>query len=232
MTDAHRPAPRAPRALARAPRYRPSTASPALAAFILGASAALVATALAYRRRQRQFARVRDWPDSAPARTRRALPRGETLTGNALTVNRDRAELFAFWRDFANLPTFMENVRRVVPCDGNTSVWTIAAPGGTEIALPTEVVEERAGELIAWRTLPDSDVEARGEVRFRDAPAGRGTVVEATVAYVPPGGEVGRLIAKLFQREPAIQGRRELRRFKMLMETGEIATSANRKDDS
>jgi uncharacterized membrane protein len=117
-----------------------------------------------------------------------------------------------------------------VPIDGRTSVWTIAAPGGTEVELRTEVVEEREGELIAWRTLPGSDVEARGEVRFRDAPAGRGSVVEATVAYAAPGGEIGRLIAKLFQREPAIQGRRELRRLKMLMETGEIATSANRKD--
>lgn len=206
--------------------------SPVLAAFILGASAALFASALGYGRRRRQFARVRDWPDSAPARARRALPGRETLTGNALTINRDRSELYAFWRDFTNLPAFMENVRRVVPVDGRTSVWTIAAPGGTEVELRTELVEEREGELIAWRTLPDSDVEARGDVRFRDAPSGRGSVVEARVAYVAPGGEIGRLIAKLFQREPAIQGLRELRRFKMLMETGEIATSANRREES
>ena len=222
--------PRLPAPLA--PHGQRPTGSPVLAAFVLGASAALLASALVYGRRQRQVARVRGWPDSAPARTRRALPRGETLTGNALTINRDRTELYAVWRDFTNLPAFMENVRRVVPVDGRTSVWTIAAPGGTEVELRTELVEEREGELIAWRTLPGSDVEARGEVRFRDAPSGRGSVVEATVAYSAPGGEIGRLIAKLFGREPAIQGRRELRRFKMLMETGEIATSANRKEDS
>ena len=94
----------------------------------------------------------------------------------------------------------------------------------------TEVTEERDGELIAWRTLRGSDVEAEGRVSFRDAPGGRGTIVEATVAYKPPGGELGRWIARLFGREPDVQGRRELRRFKMLMETGEIATSENRKD--
>ena len=66
---------------------------------------------------------------------------------------------------------------------------------------------------------------------YRDAPGNRGTEVEALIAYVPPGGELGRWIAKLFRAEPALQGRRDLKRFKMLMETGEIATSANRKSD-
>jgi uncharacterized membrane protein len=144
-------------------------------------------------------------------------------------IGRPRQELYAFWRDVANLPQFMENVGEVRALGADRWEWTIAAPGGFSVALRTEIVEERDGELIAWRSLPESEVEAEGRVSFRDAPGGRGTIVEATVAYRPPGGEVGRWIAKLFQREPNIQGRRELRRFKMLMETGEIATSENRK---
>jgi uncharacterized membrane protein len=145
-------------------------------------------------------------------------------------IGRPRHELYAFWRDVTNLPTFMENVQAVRSLGDNSWEWTIAAPGGCSVDLRTEVVEERQDEAISWRALPGSEVEADGRVDFRDAPGGRGTIVEATVAYRPPGGELGRWIAKLFQREPNIQGRRELRRFKMLMETGEIATSSNRSD--
>jgi uncharacterized membrane protein len=93
----------------------------------------------------------------------------------------------------------------------------------------TRIVEERAGELIAWRSTEASDIDTEGRVTFRDAPAGRGAEIEAIVAYRPPAGELGRWIAKLFQAEPSLQGRRELKRFKMLMETGEIATNRNRK---
>ena len=51
-------------------------------------------------------------------------------------------------------------------------------------------------------------------------------MVRAVIAYDPPGGAIGQLIAKLFQREPRIQTRRDLHRFKQLMEAGEIATGA------
>jgi len=191
----------------------------------------LLSTSALDRRREYQRARLAAYPDSAPPRTRRAPPSGrKALTGHTVTINRPRHELFAFWRDFSNLPTFMSNVEKVIEAEPGRSIWTIAGPVGFSVDLDTEIVEERQDELIAWRTLPGSDVEAEGRITFRDAPDGRGTVVSAEVAYRPPGGEVGRWIAKLFQREPGIQGRRELKRFKMLMETGEIATSANRKN--
>jgi uncharacterized membrane protein len=106
-------------------------------------------------------------------------------------------------------------------------VWTIAAPAWQSVDVETEIVEERENELIAWRSVEGSQIETQGRIGFKDAPNGRGTLVEAVIAYKPPGGELGRMIAKLFGREPNIQGRRELKRFKMLMETGEIATAAN-----
>jgi uncharacterized membrane protein len=123
----------------------------------------------------------------------------------------------------------MSNVEKVVLGEPGRSVWTIAGPGGFSVDLDTEVTEDCEGEMIAWRTLPGSDVEAKGRVSFREGAGGRGTVVDAEIRYQPPGGELGRWIAKVFQREPGIQGRRELKRFKMLMETGEIATSDNQK---
>ena len=170
-------------------------------------------------------------PDSAPGRTARQRRFGRyAVTGRTVTINRPRAELYAFWRDFRNLPQFMENVHSV-SVEGDITRWAIRAPAGREVSVETRFVADREGEEIAWRSTEHSDIDTEGKVMFRDAPAGRGTEVEAIVAYRPPAGELGRWIAKLYQAEPAIQGRRELKRFKMLMETGEIATCANRKSD-
>lgn len=210
---------------------RTDAASAAGMALALGAGTLALAAALAGRRRRHQFARVRSSPDSAPPQARRAVAGERVLTGNAVRIERPRQELYAFWRDFANLAGFMENVRAVRALGNGHSEWTIAAPAGTSVTLRTAVTEDRRGEVIAWRSLPGSEVEAAGRVAFRDAPGGRGAIVAATIAWRPPGGELGRWVAKLFGREPEIQGRRELRRFKMLMETGEIATARNRGED-
>jgi uncharacterized membrane protein len=167
-------------------------------------------------------------PDSAPGRTARRRRFGDyAVTGKTITINRPRNELFAFWRDFQSLSRFMENIEKVQWTGEDRAVWTIRAPAWQTVEVETEVVEERENELIAWRSVDGSDIDTEGRVTFRDAPGGRGTVVEAIIAYKPPAGELGRIIAKLFQREPEIQGRRDLKRFKMLMETGEIATAEN-----
>ena len=151
--------------------------------------------------------------------------KGHAITARAVTINKPAAELYAYWRDFANLPSFMDNVVSITPFGGDRTHWIVKAPGGKTVEWDARVTEERSGELIAWTSEPGADVENSGRIEFRDAGA-RGTVVTATIAYDPPGGAVGKLIAKMFQREPAIQARRDLRRFKQLMETGEIATSS------
>jgi uncharacterized membrane protein len=88
------------------------------------------------------------------------------------------------------------------------------------------ITEEEEGRLIAWESAPDAQIKHAGRVEFLDAPPGRGCWVRVTFAYEPPAGEIGKAIAKLFQKEPKMQARRDLRRFKQLMETGEISTSA------
>lgn len=160
-----------------------------------------------------------------------AIPheKGHDIVARAVTINRPVGEVFAYFRDFANLPTFMENVERIDILDDNRSHWVVKAPGGKTVEWDAVVTEEVTDTVIAWTSEPGADVANSGRVEFRNAGA-RGTVVTATIAYDPPGGVVGKLIAKMFQREPAIQARRDLRRFKQLMETGEIATAAmNRK---
>jgi uncharacterized membrane protein len=156
-------------------------------------------------------------------------PRGDTLIGRAVTINRPRAELYAYWRDFANLATILENVERIDVLSPTRSHWVVKAPAGKTVEWDATVTEEQDGEVIAWASEEGADVPNSGRITFRDAGA-RGTVVTATILYDPPAGLIGKVIAKMFQREPAIQARRDLRRFKQLMETGEIATGArNRK---
>lgn len=140
----------------------------------------------------------------------------------AVMINRPRSELYAFWRAFENLPRFMANVRSVSQ-DGRR--WTIAGPGGADVELESKIIEDRPGEKIAWRSTEEADIDHEGWVEFRDNAFGRGTEVRVMISYDPPAGMVGKLAAKVMQREPRIQARRELRRFKQLMETGEVSTS-------
>jgi uncharacterized membrane protein len=155
--------------------------------------------------------------------------KGSSVAGRSVTINRPVRELYDFFRDFSNLPHFMENVVSIDVRDAKVSHWVVKAPAGATMAWDARITQEEQDRLIAWTSEPGADVANSGRIEFRDA-GERGTVVTATIAYDPPGGVVGKLIAKMFQREPAIQARRDLRRFKQLMETGEVATPAmNRK---
>lgn len=98
---------------------------------------------------------------------------------------------------------------------------------GATVQVVTRIVEEVPGETIAWVSEPDSQIETDGRVEFADAPPGRGTYVRLLIRYKPPAGAVGQAIAKLLQREPNVQARRDLRRFKQLMETGEVPVNAS-----
>jgi uncharacterized membrane protein len=169
--------------------------------------------------------------DDAPRYTRKKPDADHEPVGRTVTIRKGRDELYRFWRDFGNLPRFLENVEEVRK-EGAHDVWVIKAPAGNTVEVKTKVTEDVDGEKIAWRSVESSDVEAHGEVTFTDAPGERGTRVSLRMSYDPPGGAVGRLVAKAFMREPEVQARHDLKRLKMLMETGEIATSARRKENT
>jgi uncharacterized membrane protein len=197
---------------------------------LFAATAAAALSVLALTSRQ-QTQPARRPPDSAPGRAARRNRFGDyVVSGRSVTINAPRERLYAMWRDMTQLPTFMENVRAVRPAADGAWSWTIAAPGGREVNVETRLVEERENEALAWRSTEGSEIDTEGKIMFRDAPGGRGTVVEAIVAYRPPGGTIGHWIAKVFRSDPKAQGRHELKRLKMLVETGEIATAANRKE--
>lgn len=170
--------------------------------------------------------------DDAPGRTaKKADFGGYKVAGRSVTINKPRAEIYAFWRDFSNLAKFMENIESAREVEPGISEWQIRAPLGMTMKVRSRIVNDREGEQIAWRSTPDSQIETEGKVTFLDAPGGRGTIVEAHVAYKPPMGALGQAVAKVFSAEPSIQSRRDLKRLKMLLETGEIATNANRRKD-
>lgn len=172
-----------------------------------------------------------DSHDDAPKRAQKDDKDGAlAIVGKSIIIDRPRAELFSYWRDFANLPSFIHAVDSVEKRGDAQSVWTIKAPAGQHVTIETETTDIVENEQIGWNSTENSQIKTTGLVTFADAPAGRGTIVTAEIAYEPPGGEIGRLVAKLFQAEPNIQARHELKRFKMLMETGEIATAANTKE--
>ena len=126
-------------------------------------------------------------------------------------INRPRQVLYDYWRDFRNLPSFMENVKSVDVLDEARSSWTVAGPAGAEIELVSEITDDRPGEYIAWRSTEDSDVDHEGWIAFRDNPFGRGTEVRVLISYDPPAGAVGKLVAKVMQREPLTPGQQRLR---------------------
>lgn len=186
-------------------------------------------------REQRDDAPLTTWKKGDPVdKATRSLvePKGEHLVGRAVTINKPRSELFAYWRDLSNLPAFMDNVERIDVIDDRRSHWVVKAPAGKTVEWDAVITEEVQDEVIAWASTDDADVPNSGRIDFRDATGGRGTVVTATILYDPPAGMIGKVVAKLFQREPAIQARRDLRRFKQLMETGEIATSARNRPEA
>jgi uncharacterized membrane protein len=156
--------------------------------------------------------------------TERRTDRGIHVT-EAITIKRPRHEVYGFWHNFENLPRFMAHLESVQVLDGNRSRWKAKAPAGASVEWEAETIEDRDNELIAWRSLPDAAVPNSGSVTFRDAPGDRGTEVLVELRYQPPGGKVGALIAKLFGEEPEQQVKGDLRRFKQVMETGEILHS-------
>jgi uncharacterized membrane protein len=143
----------------------------------------------------------------------------------AITVQRPRSEVFRFWRDFSNLPRFMEHLESVEVLDDRRSHWKASAPAGASVEWDAEIVDERRNELIAWRSLQNADVANRGSVRFADAPGRRGTEVHVELEYEPPGGKLASIVAKLFGEEPSQQVAGDLRRFKQVIEIGEVVQS-------
>jgi len=154
-----------------------------------------------------------------------SLARGEgTRTEQSVVVARPHDELFRFWRQFDNLPRFMDNLESVTMLDERRSHWVAKGPLGTRVEWEAEIHNEIPDELIAWRSLPGSDVDQAGSVHFTPTPGG-GTDVQVVMQYAAPAGKAGEAVAHILGDDPAQQIADDLRRFKQVMEAGELPVS-------
>jgi uncharacterized membrane protein len=157
-----------------------------------------------------------------------AIPAGHGIkVEKAVTINRSPEELYRFWRNLENLPRFMHYIR-AIKAQGNRSHWVVEAPMGSKVEWDAEIINEKPNELIAWKSVPGSDVDNTGSVHFHPAPSGVGTEVKVTLKYDPPAGEIGATFAKLLGDDPAKQIQDALRELKQMMEAGEVPTATGK----
>ena len=143
----------------------------------------------------------------------------------SITINRSIYELYKFWRNFENLPKFMDGLESVTKIDETRSHWVAVGPGGKKVEWDAEIYNDKEAELIAWRSLSGSDIANAGSIHFTPAPDGRGTYLKVVLNYNPPGGKAAALFAKLFGKEPGQLVEQNLKRLKQLIETGEVPTT-------
>ncbi|WP_156686426.1 SRPBCC family protein [Mycobacterium sp. Marseille-P9652] len=162
---------------------------------------------------------------SADDRGRHAGGSGHRAVRAAVTVRRSPDEVYAFWRDVANLPAFMYHLKSVTADGDGRSHWVASAPAGRSVEWNAQITEDEPGRRIAWQSLPGASVDNGGSVEFTPTPDGASTEVRVTIGYHLPGGALGKAAATLFGESPDQQVNDDLRRFKQILETGQVMRS-------
>lgn len=155
----------------------------------------------------------------------RTTTSGALAVEKCITINKSPDECYRFWRNFDRFPEFMQHLEAVEKITDTRSHWKAKAPIGSNVEWDAEITVDQPGEVLAWHSVEGADVDNGGTVRFERAPGGRGTIVRVEMQYKPPGGKAGALVAKLFGENPSQQMDGDLRRFKQIIETGEITTT-------
>jgi uncharacterized membrane protein len=140
----------------------------------------------------------------------------------SVTINKPIAEVYRFWRNFENLPQFMRHLESVAAREEGISHWVAKGPAGMKVEWDARIINEVDNKVIGWQSLEGSTISTAGSVNFDDTE--HGTRVRVHLQYNPPAGRLGAAVARLFGEEPTQTVREDLRRFKQLMETGEIPT--------
>jgi uncharacterized membrane protein len=160
-----------------------------------------------------------------PYERRRVEGVTEEYLERSVVINKSPRECYDYWRNFANLPNFMRMIDAVTDLGDRRSHWVARIPGGTRFEWDARLSEDLPGERIAWHSAPDSPLLHAGVVSFHPAPGARGTIVSLVLHYRPPAGSMGRFVAKALGSAPEFEINEDLRRFKQILETNEIATT-------
>jgi len=126
-------------------------------------------------------------------------------------------QVYAYWRDFSNFPSFMPDVEEVTVTGPTTSHWRVSGPLGKSVEWDAEITEDVPNQRIAWKSIGDSQVDNAGAVRFDDR--GGRTNIEVSLEYNPPGGKAGELVAELV-KDPDKQVQRAVENFRLVVERG------------
>ena len=149
-----------------------------------------------------------------------------TKVEESVTINRPVLEVCRFWRNFENLPRFMDHLEAVTVIDDTHSHWVAKGPAGTRVEWDAVIHHEFDDELIAWQSLPGSEINNAGSVHFTPTTDGMGTEVRVVLSYEPPAGKLGVAFAKLLGEEPSKQVADDLRRLKQVMDSGDVGTAS------
>ncbi|MDO9711908.1 SRPBCC family protein [Paracraurococcus lichenis] len=201
---------------------------------VSGGLAALAGTAMLARAAS-GYCPVTEATSAKPAERRIAQKQGwrsAAAVVRSVTIARPPEEVYRFFRDVAKLPRFLQHVQQVTAIDETRSHWVVRTSLGHTIEWDAIITEDRPNERIGWRSVPEADIRTIGWIEFRPAPGDRGTEVRASIAYEPPAGQLGRLVAQLWGESPSRQAYDDLRRLKQVLETGEVPTPAMRRADA
>jgi uncharacterized membrane protein len=192
---------------------------------LLPVATGLIAKAFTGRSAKRAFRRAVG--HEPPASRVTSVERGQGIkVEQSVIINRPVVEVYRFWRNFENLPRFMDHLESVAVLDETHSHWVAKGPAGTRVEWDAVIHNEVDDELIAWRSLPGSEVNNAGSVHFTPTANGSGTEVRVVLSYEPPAGKVGAAVARLLGEEPSKQVEDDLRRFKQVMDAGDVLAAA------
>jgi len=150
---------------------------------------------------------------------------GRIRIAQSIIVGRAPEAVYGFWRNFENLPRFMDHLESVEETGDRRTHWKTRAPGGGSVEWDAEITADEPNRRISWRSLPGSMVETSGTVWFERATGDRGTMIRVEMEYRPPFGKIGSVAASLFRENPKQQMYDDLRVMKQFLEVGEKANS-------
>jgi len=139
----------------------------------------------------------------------------------SIVVNAPPQRVYDIWRKLENLPRLLSHVERVEILDRTRSRWTVKGPAGMPITWDAELINDKPGDTIAWRTVDSPVVTHAGSVTFE--PAGQGTRVRVSLQYDPPGGRFGHAAASFVSADAGRQIAQDLGNFKRALEEGRLA---------
>jgi uncharacterized membrane protein len=193
----------------------------------VGAGLAVASAPLLYRGITGQWPSVGNGHSRAGSTTRALGGDRGVHVRESIRLEMPVADAYRFWRRLENLPQFMTHLDRVTAGADGRSHWVATGPAGLAVEWDAEIINEVENKIVAWRSLPGSDVVTAGSVNFEPVRGGRGTQVSVHLQYAPPAGKAGALVASLFGREPSLMVREDLRRFRQVLEAGEIPRTAS-----